>query len=302
MLTFNVLTWYLVQTNNNADSVSQDDRFKFIDDLSILQIISLAGLLTEYDFHLHVASDVGIGQQYLPPSSYPVQDHLNSISRWTDENLMKINERKCNYMVFTRAKEDFVTRLSVNNNVIEQKNVVKLLGVWISEDMSWSRNTTEICRKAYSRLGMLTKLKYVGVSTEDLLNIYILFIRSCAEYCSVVYHSRLTADHITSLERIQKTCLKIILRENYVSYEAALEMTGLQTLSSRREKRCLDFSLKCVNHERNSRLFPLNTLDSELHNVRQSETFLVNFANTDTYRTSAIPYCQRMLNEHFKND
>jgi hypothetical protein len=109
--------------------------------------------------------------------------------------------------------------------VIEQKKVVKLLGVWISEDMSWSRNTTEICRKAYSRLGMLTKLKYVGVSTEDLLNIYILFIRSCAEYCSVVYHSRLTADHITSLERIQKTCLKIILRENYVSYEAALEMT-----------------------------------------------------------------------------
>jgi hypothetical protein len=178
-----------------------------------------------------------------------------------------------------------------------------LLGVWISEDMSWSRNTTEICRKAYSRLGMLTKLKYVGVSTEDLLNIYILFIRSCAaEYCSVVYHSRLTVDHITSLERIQKTCLKIILSESYVSYEAALEMTGLQTLSSRREKRCLDFSLNCVNHERNSRLFPLNTLYSELHNVRQSETFLVNFANTETYRTSAIPYCQRMLNKHFKND
>ena len=95
---------YLVQTNNNTDSVSQDDRFKFIDDLSILQIISLAGLLTEYDFHQHVASDVGIGQQYLPPSSYPVQDHLNSISRWTDESLMKINERKCNYMVFTRAR------------------------------------------------------------------------------------------------------------------------------------------------------------------------------------------------------
>ena len=62
---------------------------------------------------------------------------------------------------------------------------------------------------------------------------------------------------------IQKTCLKIILSENYVSYEAALEMTGLQTLSSRREKQCLDFSLKCVNHERNNRLFPLNTLDTE---------------------------------------
>ena len=68
---------YLVQTNHNADNVNPDDRYKYIDDLTILQIISLAGLLTEYDFQLHVASDVGIDQQYLPPTSYDVQEQLN---------------------------------------------------------------------------------------------------------------------------------------------------------------------------------------------------------------------------------
>ena len=140
---------------------------------------------------------------------------------------------------------------------------------------------------------MLTKLKYVGVTIENLLNIYILFIRSCTEYCSVVFHSRLTVEAAASLERIQKTCLRIILGENYVNYEAALEMTGLQSLSVRREKRCLDFALKCVNHERNSRLFPLN-----LH-IRNRETFTVNHATTDTYMMSAIPYFQRLLNKHF---
>ena len=85
---------------------------------------------------------------------------------------------------------------------------------------------------------ILTKLKYVGVGIEDLINIYILFIRSCTEYCSVAFHSTLTVHQSIDLERIQKTCLKVILGESYVSYEAALEMTGLTSLSDRREKRC----------------------------------------------------------------
>ena len=84
----------------------------------------------------------------------------------------------------------------------------------------------------------------------------------------------------------------------YMDYESALEMSGLDTLSSRREKRCLDFALKCLKHPRNSRLFPFNT---KTHGQAQKakEVVEVNWARTEAYRTSAIPYCQRLLNEHF---
>ena len=81
---------------------------------------------------------------------------------------------------------------------------------------------------------MLTKLKYVGTSVEDLIDIYILYIRSVVEYCSVVFHSSLSQELSQKLERIQKTCLRVILGEMYVSYEGALEMCGLQNLSQRR--------------------------------------------------------------------
>ena len=40
-------TEYLVQSNDNADSVPQSDRFKFVDDLSIVELVCLAGLLSE---------------------------------------------------------------------------------------------------------------------------------------------------------------------------------------------------------------------------------------------------------------
>ena len=159
--------------------------------------------------------------------TFPTQDHLNFVSNWTNENLMKINEDKCNYMVFTRAQEDFVTRLTVNSCKLDQIPVTKILGVWISQDLGWEKNTTEMCKKAYARISMLTELKYVGVPTEDLIEIFILFIRSVLEYCSVAFHSSLTVEQATDIERVQKTCLKVILGDNYISYSAALEMCGL---------------------------------------------------------------------------
>ena len=204
-------------------------------------------------------------------------------------------------MIFSRSKTNIATRLKVNDQKIEQKTISKLVGVWISEDLSWSQNCKEICKKAYSRLSMITKLKYAGVPTEDLVNIYILFIRSVAEYCAVVFHASLTQEETRKIEMIQKTCLRVILGEMYVSYTAALEMCGLQSLADRRQKRCLDFALKCAQHPKMERLFPQN-LETGEHNLRQREKFKVNFASTKAYQNSAVPYCQRLLNKYYSRE
>ena len=117
-----------------------------------------------------------------------------------------------------------------------------------------------------------------------------------SEYCAVAFHSSLTVAQATDIERIQKTCLKVILGDNYISYTAALEMTGLQSLHDRRERRCLDFATKAAKHPTNSHMFPTNKSNEK--QVRNREPFQVNFARTEQYRKSAIPYCQRKLNEN----
>ena len=161
---------YLVNSNDNADSVDPDDRFKYIDDLSVLELVMMTGILKEYNFYEHVASDIAIGQSFLPPASYSTQDTLDGISAWTARNMMLLNEEKSNYMVFSRSQEDFVTRLTLNNTKLERLNASKILGVWITEDLTWSRNTKEICLKAYARMSLITKLKYVGVQRDDLID------------------------------------------------------------------------------------------------------------------------------------
>ena len=103
-----------------------------------------------------------------------------------------------------------------------------MLGCWIDKGAGkWHNNTKELCKSVYSRIAMLTKLKYVGVSNEDLIEIYTLVIQSWAEYVSVVWHSSLTQEQAKKIENIKKTSLKIILGEDYSTYPTALEWGGL---------------------------------------------------------------------------
>ena len=70
-------------------------------------------------------------------------------------------------------------------------------------------------------------------------------------------------------------------------------MTGLEELSTGRSNRCLDFSLKSLRHNQNSRFFPPNPSVANQLNVRNREPYIVNFARTAQYKNSAIPYMQR---------
>ena len=210
---------------------------------------------------------------------------------------MKLNENKTNYMICTRSKEEFVTRLSVNGCRLDQVKVAKLLGVWVSDDLTWNKNCQEISKKAYPRINMLSKLKYAGMKREDLINIYILHIRSVTEYCSTAFHSSLTVDQDNKLEAIQKVSLKVIMGPSYVSYEDALRVAGLTTLNARREERCLNFGLKALKHKQLKSMFPLRQVECS-QNTRGRETYHVNFALTEAYKQSAVPTIQRMLNRH----
>ena len=59
---------YLSQSNGNTDFLDEDEKYKFIDDLSILEILNLISIgLSSYNFHNHVASDIGVELSYLDP-------------------------------------------------------------------------------------------------------------------------------------------------------------------------------------------------------------------------------------------
>ena len=93
--------------------------------------------------------------------------------------------------------------------------------------------------------------------------------------------------------------MKIILKNHYDNYENALKILKLDTLNKRREMLCLKFAKNCLKNEKMKRLFPLQT---HHHNMkkRSQAMFKVNKSRTSRYRSSAIPFMQRLLNEDYK--
>ena len=127
------------------------------------------------------------------------------------------------------------------------------------------------------------------------VTIYVLYIRSILEQSCHVWHSSLTLEITTDLERVQKNSLKIILQQEYSTYEKALEHLNIDSLFDRRNSLCLKFAKKCLKTKQVSNIFPLNNAEYNLE-TRNREKYKVTYARTDRLKNSAIPFMHGQLN------
>ena len=124
---------YLSQSNNSADFVDQEDRFKFVDDMTILEIVKLLTIgISSFNIKQSIPSDVIESNQYIPPENLKSQEYLEQIDIWTRNQKMKINDKKSKNVIFNFTKKyQFSTRLSIQTEFLEIVPEAKLLGTII---------------------------------------------------------------------------------------------------------------------------------------------------------------------------
>ena len=141
---------YLSQSNNSSDMVNESERFKFLDDLSILEIVNLLTVgLTSFNLKCQVPNDIPIHNQFISSHDLKSQVWLDQINDWTENQKMLINIQKTKTMIFNFTdKYQFSTRLSINDNPIEVIDSTKLLGTIITNDLKWEQHTAHIVNKS----------------------------------------------------------------------------------------------------------------------------------------------------------
>ena len=93
---------------------------------------------------------------------------------------------------------------------------------------------------------------------------------------------------------------KIIMGQQYKSYEDSLLELGIESLEVRREKLSLKFARKCVANEKTKNMFPLNKKRHQMK-TRDQEIYEVQYAKTERLKNSPIIYMQRLLNKYPKD-
>ena len=170
------------------------------------------------------------------------------------------------------------------------------MGTIISNDLTWDLNTEEIVKKANSRMQLLRKVASFGASKQELKIIYFAYVRSQLEKLATVWHSSLTEENKKDLERVQKTAIRIILRNNYSGYKKSLLKLNIDDLSTRRKKLCVDFAVKCTKHEKFKNMFPKFN-KSHAMQTRKPHKFIIQHAKTERLKKSAKIYMQQILND-----
>ena len=143
---------------------------------------------------------------------------------------MKIDFSKTKTIVFNTSKTtDLVPNFVLDGIEIEQISEVRFLGLQISNDMNWKKNTLNILKKAIQRLWILFCLKNLGADTNSLKDVYIKQTRSILEFRVPAWQGGITPIEKTDIERVQKCAAYIMLGKAYSSYKPALKILGLET-------------------------------------------------------------------------
>ncbi|KAI4888440.1 hypothetical protein NFI96_015000, partial [Prochilodus magdalenae] len=141
-------------------------------------------------------------------SSY--RKEVDSLVAWCTKNNLTLNTDKTKEMIVDMRKERRPHQpLFIRDLEVERVSSFKYLGVHISDDLTWTLNTTYVLKRAQQRLYFLRRLRKFGMSPRILSNFYSCIIESILTSCITVWYGSTTVKDRKRLQRVVKTATKI---------------------------------------------------------------------------------------------
>jgi hypothetical protein len=159
-----------------------------------------------------------------------MQTVSDQIADWSYRNFMSVNSRQSKEMVFGSLRKDQRAPLVLRTGTIEAVQSLKLLGVYISDDLRWVSTLTQSVQRPVKDCA-LNLLRRSFVSEAKLLHYFHTVVRPALEYVCPVWQSSLTDEQRERIETIQRRALRIISGSN--DYEVYCAVYYIEPLSVR---------------------------------------------------------------------
>ena len=164
-----------------------------------------------------------------------MQEDLEVIYKWAEENKMKFNANKFEQIVHgKRENVDVEPYKTPSGDPIIIKDTVKDLGVYSTNDMMFREHMNKIINSSKVVMGMLLRT-FSTREKEPMLKMFNTYIKSKMEYCCIVW-SPIKQKWIYELEKIQKNFTRQINGMEGLNYHERLKKLKLYSLERRRER------------------------------------------------------------------
>ena len=89
------------------------------------------------------------------------QDHvtctLNNLDSWASSAGLKFNEKKCKAQSITRKRNPVSTTYTLKGTPLENTSSERDLGVWVTDNLTWTKQVAEQSAKANKLLGYVRR-------------------------------------------------------------------------------------------------------------------------------------------------
>ena len=222
-------------------------KVKWIDDITICTAVDLKSTLVPEDrevprpvpYHGRTGHRLLLGDNDL-------QNEIQRLEEFTVLNKMAINKKKTKIMILnSRRKWDVMPEISLSEGEnIEVVEELKIVGYIFRSDMKTCSNTEYIVKKAYKRLWIVRRLKALGASTTDLLDVLQKQDLSSLYLAAPAWFSQVPEADKTDMNMVLKCGLHIIFGQKYLNFNHALaiateklaKMTKFEKKSAKNEK------------------------------------------------------------------
>ena len=222
-----------------------------------------------------------------------LQQDLNNIETWVSSWCVTFNASKTEEMIISRKRDQNHPPLYFMKNKLEPTGSITLLGVTISNTLSWAQHISGIAKKTAKRLYILGRARNL-LPQQARIVIYKAYIRPLMEYASPVWNGAGTSS-LKMLDRLQKKAIRLLRIEEPLK-------AGIVPLEHRRNVASL-----CVFY-RHFLLQPSielsNIIPSEVTCTRTTRSsvsrhpfaVMIPRSNTELHLNSYIPRTSRLWN------
>ena len=240
-----------------------------------------------------------------------LQNAVDSVQSWFKNNKLLLNPKKSHVMLIgTRQRtQEKLLRITVNETTLDQKDHVKLLGIHIDKNLTWSAHTEKLGRDLNRRLPLLNRLAHI-IPKKSLKTVFNCLIQSKIDYCLSVW-GNCCSKNINLIQRIQNRAARIITsntRNFDIRSSDILRDLGWMSVKSRFKYFMLMLVFKAIHG--NAPKYLINTLtfacSQHKYNTRFANGFNLSVPKTRThYFKSSFQYLApelwNILNEDVKN-
>ena len=186
-----------------------------------------------------------------------LQTDLTSVIQWSIANNMLLHENKFLVMNYRLNAWSILSEFpfsvfgrqysTTENTVLDSSHHTCDLGVYLSDDCSWSYHINQMTKEA-RKMASWVLGAFSDRSTHTMITLFKTLVRSKLEYCCPLWNPAKIMD-IQTIENVQKRFTRKIAGMSSLDYYDRLNKLNLLSLQRRRERYTLIHAWKILNNK-----------------------------------------------------